>query len=548
MDMQNRNNSRTRKLIHRNSMLVSHAILIIVSALDIALDKTNNTGAKVGLLLFVFMFGSLGVARYLNAFSINTRPKLHLFLYCLILATGIILFGHIGAIFVFSWLIVMFLVYAYYGIRASFGSLMILAVILEAQLLFRSYQNNGYIEQAMIYSVLIQLGIVSAMALFFLDTEAASEIDREELVKTMDRAQLEHQRILTLINNMSDGVIATDTEGSINLYNASALSILDTNQSLNGKKLAEIMHLTDKRHRKINVMELLKDTKLLEESLNYSLKYNDKEFINLGITASKIQVGYGAEGSMGYVVTFRDITREKSLEEERDEFISVISHELRTPVAVAEANVSNAQFMISKGQPAENVSGSLDIAHNQIVFLASMLNDLSTLSRAEKGDLNQNPAPVHPVEIIESVYNGFTKPVKQKGLKLTKKVKDSTPTTIISNGLYIQEILQNFVSNALKYTQKGSINITVEGVKDGVKFTVKDTGIGISKSDIKKVFEKFFRSEDYRTRETSGNGLGLYITKKLAKILDAEFEIESVLNKGSTFSIIVPDLKANPPK
>lgn len=529
-------------------MLVSHAILIIVSALDIALDKTNNMGAKVGLLLFVFMFGALGVARYLNAFSINTRPKLHIFLYCLIVAHGVILFGHIGTIFVFSWLIIMFLVYAYYGIKASFGSLLLLAAILEGQLLFRAYQNGGDITQAMISTVLIQLGIISAMALFFLDTEAAAEIDRDELLHSMDRAQLEHQRILSLINSMSDGVISTDMKGYITLYNAAALSLLDTNQSLTGRKIGEIFHLIDKRHRKVDVMNLLANSKGMEESRDYNLKYNEREHISLALTSSEIKIGFGAQSGKGYVVTFRDISREKSLEEERDEFIAVISHELRTPVAVAEANISNAQFMISKGQPAETVSGSLDIAHNQIVYLAGMLNDLATLSRAERGDLKQNPESVHPVEILENVFRSFSKPVKEKGLKFTKKVKDSTPTTITSNGLYVQEILQNFVSNALKYTQKGSISLTVEGVKDGVKFSVKDTGIGISKSDAKKVFNKFFRSEDYRTRETSGNGLGLYITKKLAKILDAEFEVESVLNKGSTFSVIIPDIKNNSPK
>lgn len=526
-------------------MLVSHAILIIISGLDVALDKTANMGSKVGLMLFIFMFGALGIARYLNSFSINTRPKLHIFLYCLIVGAGIILFGHVGTIFVFSWLIIMFLIYAYYGIKASFGSLLLLGAILEGQLLFRAYQSGAGIDQAMISTLLIQLGVISAMALFFLDTEVAAEYDRDELLHTMDRAQLEHQRILSLINSMSDGVISTDMKGYITLYNASALSLLDTNQSLTGRKIGEIVHLVDKRHRKIDVMKLLSESKAMSESRDYNLRYNDKEYISLGLTASEIKVGFGAQSGKGYVLTFRDISREKSLEEERDEFIAVISHELRTPVAVAEANISNAQFMIGKGQPAETVSGSLDIAHNQIVYLAGMLNDLSTLSRAEKGDLEQNPKPVHPVEILETVYRSFSKPIKEKGLKFSKKVKDSTPTTITSNDLYIQEILQNFLSNALKYTQKGSISITVEGTSNGVKFSVKDTGIGISKGDARKVFNKFFRSEDYRTRETSGNGLGLYITKKLAKIIDAEFEVESILNKGSTFSIIIPDIKSN---
>lgn len=546
--MQNTSQLRTRKLIHRNSMLVSHAILIIVSGLDVALDKTTNMGAKVGLLLFIFMFGGLGIARYLNSFSINTRPKLHILLYCLIFAIGIVLFGHVGTIFVFSWLIIMFLIYAYYGIRASFGSLLLLGAILEGQLLFRAYQSGAGITQTMISTLLIQLGVISAMALFFLDTEAAAEYDRDEILRTMDRAQLEHQRILSLINSMSDGVISTDTKGFITLYNASALSLLDTNQSLTGRKISEILHLVDKRHRKIDVMKLISESKAMNESRDYSLKYNDKEYVSLDLTVSEIKVGFGAQSGKGYVITFRDITREKSLEEERDEFIAVISHELRTPVAVAEANISNAQFMIGKGQPAETVSSSLDIAHNQIVYLAGMLNDLSTLSRAEKGDLEQDAEPIHPVEIIENVFRSFSKPIKEKGLKFSKKVKDSTPTTITSNGLYVQEILQNFLSNALKYTEKGSITISVEGINNSVKFSVKDTGIGISKGDAKKVFNKFFRSEDYRTRVTSGNGLGLYITKKLAKIINAEFEVESVLNRGSTFSVIIPNLKNNPPK
>ena len=546
--MQNTNQARTRKLIHRNSILVSHAILIVVAALDIVLDKTSNNGSKFGLLMFMLMFGALGVARYLNAFSINTRPKLHVFLYCLIVSGGVVLFGHVGTIFVFSWLIIMFLVYAYYGIKASFGSLLLLAATLEGQLLFRAYQSGQGINQTMISTTLIQLGVISAMAMFFLDTEAAAEYDRSEVLHAMDRAQLEHQRILSLVNSMSDGVISTDEKGYVTLYNASALSLLDTNQSLVGKKINEVVHLIDKRHRKVELMKLLTESKGMTESRDYSLKYNDKEFINLGLSASEIKVGFGSRSGKGFVLTFRDISREKSFEEERDEFISVISHELRTPVAVTEANISNAQFMISKGQPAETVSGSLAIAHSQVVYLAGMLNDLATLSRAESGDLAQNPNTVHPVEIIEEVFRSFSKPAKEKGLKLTKKVKDSTPTTITSNGLYIQEILQNFMSNALKYSKDGTIIISVEGTNNGIKFSVKDSGIGIAKSDIKKVFNKFFRSEDYRTRETSGNGLGLYITKKLARIINAEFDVESTLNKGSTFSILVPDLKKIPPK
>jgi signal transduction histidine kinase len=107
----------------------------------------------------------------------------------------------------------------------------------------------------------------------------------------------------------------------------------------------------------------------------------------------------------------------------------------------------------------------------------------------------------------------------------------------------VREILQNFITNALKYTEKGSVVVGAKPVKDGVLFTVSDTGIGISKSDQERVFDKFFRSEDFRTRATSGTGLGLYVTMKLARIVHAEVSLESELNHGSTFSIFIPNLQ-----
>ncbi len=111
-----------------------------------------------------------------------------------------------------------------------------------------------------------------------------------------------------------------------------------------------------------------------------------------------------------------------------------------------------------------------------------------------------------------------------------------------SGRLYVREILQNFITNAIKYTDKGSVTIAVEQANKGVRFKITDTGIGIGKSDREKIFDKFFRSEDYRTRKTNGTGLGLYVTMKLARLLHAEITVHSQLNKGSTFEIFIPNL------
>lgn len=112
-----------------------------------------------------------------------------------------------------------------------------------------------------------------------------------------------------------------------------------------------------------------------------------------------------------------------------------------------------------------------------------------------------------------------------------------------SSKLYVREILQNFITNAIKYTEEGSITLSAKQKDKGVLFEIIDSGIGISKTDRERVFDKFFRSEDFRTRANNGTGLGLYVTMKLARLIHADIELESELNKGSTFSINIPNLK-----
>jgi signal transduction histidine kinase len=173
-----------------------------------------------------------------------------------------------------------------------------------------------------------------------------------------------------------------------------------------------------------------------------------------------------------------------------------------------------------------------------------MINDLSTLSRAERGKLDLSLETISPREIMKSLEEDYTKDAQTKNLELHINVDESTPQEIVSNRLYVREILQNFVTNSIKYTKEGSITITLTGRGDGIEFAVIDTGIGISKSDQKRVFDKFFRSEDFRTRESSGTGLGLYVTNKLVRLIKASVTIKSKLNEGSTFTVFIPDLKA----
>lgn len=353
--------------------------------------------------------------------------------------------------------------------------------------------------------------------------------------------KLVSERLGSLINSMVDGVVATDDEGRIALYNGSALNILDLNIDLHGKTFADAGEFIDNNNQKVDINAFIKGTKSQVISRDYRLKYSDGSLINLYISVAPVHLGFGRTGSEGFVVLFRDITREKSLEEERDEFISVVSHELRTPIAIAEGEVGNVEFLAKNAKEGPKITEALKQAHDQILFLSNMINDLSTLSRAERGQLKVDVEAINCHELIKELDVDYSKEAGDKGLQL-KTVLDPNLEVLNSSKLYVREILQNFLTNAIKYTEKGSVTITAKSYKKGVLFEVTDTGIGISKGDQEKVFDKFFRSEDFRTRATNGTGLGLYVTMKLARLINAEISLESEINKGSTFTIKIPNL------
>lgn len=354
---------------------------------------------------------------------------------------------------------------------------------------------------------------------------------------------LEHERLESLIASMADGVIAVDDAIRVVLYNGAALNILDVNGSIQDQPLGKLLHLFDKNGQPVHTEDLVRRAKRASSNRDLLIHYADGSRINLYVSIAPVHLGYGAKGDHGYVLLLRDITREKSLEEERDEFISVVSHELRTPIAIAEGNISNAQFIIEReGVKNTMIAEALKVAHDQIIFLAGMVNDLSTLSRAERGKLTVDVANINPHKLIAELVKTYEKEAHAKELTLRSDI-DPHLETLSSCELYVREILQNFITNALKYTEKGSVVVSAQPKDDGVEFKVADTGIGISKADQERVFDKFYRSEDYRTRATNGTGLGLYVTIKLSRLIHAEISLESTLNVGSTFSIFVPNLR-----
>ena len=363
---------------------------------------------------------------------------------------------------------------------------------------------------------------------------------QKKMFEIRKKAEDSRNKILTIVNNLTDAVLSVDSHGQIELYNSAALDLLGQNEEISGKNISKICNLTKINTQKFEIQDIFRAGKPYFSTNDLILSKEDEK-LRIEIEIIKIKDSSSQKtkaSSKNFVVILRDITKQKTLDEERDEFISVVSHELRTPVAILEGSLSNLEVLIQKKAPFEMLKQATQTAYKQNTFLATMVNDLSALSRAERG-VGDMFEKVNPKDLAENLFNKYKKSATEKGLMLNLNIENNL-NCVNTNKLYLEELLQNFITNSLKYTREGSVEIHFKNSEKGVIFEIKDTGIGISPQDQKRVFEKFYRSEDWRTRETGGTGLGLYVSTKLAAKLGTKIQLESKLNHGSRFFFELP--------
>lgn len=530
-------NQRTARIIRLAGLILPFIIAVYGILIHYgAVDRTNYLGLEA-LLLITAPWLLLAVLQFLLPARTQRDAALKIIGYHIFAGLFILFVAGFAAPFIAAWVLLFLTSYTYFssrGLQLSASFLLLLAAI--------NIVLHGNAPSVLIITLVAVVAIL-ALGLITTSINRSQEVDGAELDRSKAEESLQRDRILTIVNNLSDAVLSLDKDGVIRVYNAASLNLLDTNTSLNGTHINEIATLYDTDDKPVNLFAELKKSRaaVVRDDLTYVI---GEEKLRLEVTFSPIRGSYSkakrAASQDGYILIMRDITKAKSLEEERDEFISVVSHELRTPITVAEGTLSNVQLMMKRTDIAAKIlEDNVTTAHEQIIFLAKMVNDLSTLSRAERGVADE-PELIGVRDLVNDLYNEYAPQAEKKNLHFNLDLSTHLGHVTASR-LYLKELLQNFITNSIKYTKEGSITLCVSNKDGKVLFSVKDTGIGISKSDQAKIFNKFYRSEDYRTRETGGTGLGLYVAVKLSKKLGTKIDLASRLNHGSTFSFSLPE-------
>ncbi|MBN1177665.1 MAG: GAF domain-containing protein [Anaerolineae bacterium] len=360
----------------------------------------------------------------------------------------------------------------------------------------------------------------------------------EQLGSMLKQQRVESAKSQAILEGVADGVMVADARGRVILFNAAAEQILDIpRQSVLGRSTREMLGLYGAEGRAW--MEAINDW--AANPADRAPGDFTAEQIQLGDRIVSIHVSPFIMGTeyLGTVSVFRDITVVVEADRAKSEFVSTVSHELRTPMTSIKG-YADLLVMGAVGQLGEQQLHFINIIRNNADRLTTLVNDLLDISRIETGRVELSLKAVSIAEVVDLVVNTLKGRAEERDLALSADVPDGLPA-VWGDNHRINQILTNLTGNAIQYTPSGgSVTISARVNADRLEVAVSDTGIGISKENIKKIFDRFFRVDDPLVQETTGTGLGLAITASLVHMHGGEIWVESELGQGSTFWFSLP--------
>lgn len=349
----------------------------------------------------------------------------------------------------------------------------------------------------------------------------------EELTKTIKEVNEEKTKVETILLNMTDGILAFDLDMKLIHKNPEA------NNMLNSEDLDKLTF--DEIFKRLNAditfgdLIYLKSDILPERQIEYNQKYIKLNFAPIE-TDNKIS---------GVLVVMHDITNQEKLELSRREFVSNVSHELRTPLTTVK---SYAETLVDSDSVDPDLQNRfLSVIIKETDRMTRIVKDLLTLSRLDEAqNETKEPDDIDLQSLLEGVSEKMFISAKKKEQTLTYKILDTVPV-FKSDRDKLEQAIINIVSNAIKYTSEGGKIEIVSGLMYNNAFIkVIDNGIGIPKENLSRLFERFYRVDKARSRETGGTGLGLAITKQIINNLGGSITINSEFGNGTEAVISVP--------
>jgi two-component system phosphate regulon sensor histidine kinase PhoR len=343
-----------------------------------------------------------------------------------------------------------------------------------------------------------------------------------QLTVTIRELANEKSKLSTIIEGMTEAVIALDEKNNVEFYNPAAQRILDFSDGAAGRNLLEASRIYE-------LADLVDETRRAEETVQ-------REIEIAGLEPKNFQATCALLAHQGVLIVLSDITRLKQLEKMRQEFVANVSHELRTPLTLIQGNV---EALKGEKNP-KAIERSLATIERHSERLNRLLTDLLDLSSIEQEEAKFSFQKVDLKTIIKRLVANFKKQAQAKHQTLKEETEPEL-SPVSADPDRLDQVLSNLLDNAIKFTPDGG-RIVVRALpeRESIQVEVIDNGPGIPEEDQPRIFERFYRVDKARSRELGGTGLGLAIVKHIIEAHKGKVWVESELNKGSKFSFTLP--------
>ena len=336
----------------------------------------------------------------------------------------------------------------------------------------------------------------------------------------------------TILRAMQDGLLVVDKSLRVTLVNQAFRKLFGLPEISLEAPLLDVV-----RDATVDwlIEETLRTGKVMQSEL---IRADSRTNSERDVEISAVPIKDDSDLTTGAVVLFHDITQLKQTDKVRRDFVANVSHELRTPLSILRGYI---ETLLDNPQTSDKeLSRILRVMERHSKRLGLLVDDLLTLAHLESRSAGLQFSAVQLAELFQSVIRDWEKKLAEKQLKV---VVDLSPDarTIRSDETRLHEVLYNLLDNALKYSRENG-EIRLRAVQRGpeIVLSVTDNGIGISKDDLPRIFERFYRADKARSRELGGTGLGLAIVKHIAQLHGGRVEAESELGKGTTIRVILP--------
>jgi two-component system sensor histidine kinase VicK len=342
----------------------------------------------------------------------------------------------------------------------------------------------------------------------------------------------EKEKLASILANMSDGVIAADERGVVIIMNRRAQQMLGES-ACEGCRLTDLLGMDDSR-----LSSLLGGSE--PSAVTYHMKSEGDEDELLRVTFTPVH--HRDKGISGTIAVLQDVTEQERLEQSRREFVANVSHELRTPLTT----IKSYAEALEDGAMEERELGQrfVGVIRNETERMIRLVTDLLHLSRLDSNQAPLRRQKTSVPDMLDEVADRFSFQLRKRQIRASVRVEKGIDTVWLDRD-QIDQVLDNLVSNAIKYTLDGGrIEITARKPDPSlIAISVKDTGIGIPKKDLSRIFERFYRVDKARSRNMGGTGLGLSIAREIVKAHGGTISLESELNVGTTVTVTLPALQ-----